>query len=411
MLALPLVQLSLLLRGAPQVGHRCGGPVCVAASPQVESFPLHEEAAAGDANGVELLLLSGIASDARNALSSTPLHLAAVHGHSAVATTLLDHGASINAVNEDGNTPLHAAVGRGNLELAQLLLSRGADPEVKSSSTGMQPLRIAVQKGDAAMVSALVAAGAVMDEETVHDAFWTAVQLVEEKPEDVPLSDAVPGLLRHVFDADIRLLLSRESVTTNVTCLQPAEDAPKTRADDDPGYGVIDDELVAVPLREGRVCDGGTCCDACSRVHYSQFATVAESDAFLSELQFAITPPLHQFSLQKCAFRDQRTTLIFIRLVERMRRAIAHEYGLALSSITPLQTFVSCFIGAQDKQGGLHSDESTFKEFHYSCVLCTETAAHGLNCLLWVGGGRGTGEEWGGVRTGGRGRVGGRGAE
>ena len=34
-----------------------------------------------------------------------------------------------------------------------------------------------------------------------------------------------------------------------------------------------------------------------------------------------------------------------------------------------MQTFVSCFIGAQDKQGGLHSDESTHPEFHYSCVL------------------------------------------
>jgi len=86
-----------------------------------------------------------------------------------------------------------------------------------------------------------------------------------------------------------------------------------------------------------------------------------------------IVPPLHQFSLQKCAFRDTRTTLLFVRLVERMRRAIAHEYGVPLHTITPLQTFVSCFIGAQDKQGGLHSDESTFKEFHYSTVLYLST--------------------------------------
>ena len=57
--------------------------------------------------------------------------------------------------------------------------------------------------------------------------------------------------------------------------------------------------------------------------------------AVLGELQYAIVPPLHQFSLQKCAFRDTRTTLIFVRLVERMRRAIAHEYGLPLASVLP----------------------------------------------------------------------------
>jgi len=93
----------------------------------------------------------------------------------------------------------------------------------------------------------------------------------------------------------------------------------------------------------------------------------------MQELDLVIVPPLHQFSLQKCAFRDTRTTLLFVRFVERMRRAIAHEYGLALSSVLPLQTFVSCFIGEQDKQGGLHSDESTHKEFHYSCVLYLST--------------------------------------
>ena len=70
-------------------------------------------------------------------------------------------------------------------------------------------------------------------------------------------------------------------------------------------------------------------------------------------------PPLHQFSLYKCAFRDTRTTLLFIRFVERMRRAIAHEYGLPLGRVLPGQTFVAQFNGAQDKQGGLHSDEST----------------------------------------------------
>jgi len=81
-----------------------------------------------------------------------------------------------------------------------------------------------------------------------------------------------------------------------------------------------------------------------------------------------ITPPAEQFSLQKCAFRDTRTALIFVRLVERMRRMIAHEYGLPLSTVLPMQAFAAMFTGENAKQATTHSDESTHKEFHYSCV-------------------------------------------
>jgi len=214
-------------------------------------------------------------------------------------------------------------------------------------------------------VSLLLESGATMDEACCQAAFWTAVGLCESAPEEGPIPAAAPRLLHHVFDADHRQLLQRARLAHNVTCMQP-ESAGS-------GYEVINDELLAVPLRPGRACDGGVCCDECSRVLFSEFATAEEADTFVSELQHAIVPPLHQFSLQKCAFRDMRTTLVFVRLVERMRRAIAHEYGLPLRSVTPLQTFVSCFQGAQDKQGGLHTDESTFKEFHYSCVLYLST--------------------------------------
>ena len=332
----------------------------------VESFPLHEEAATGDANAVELMLAAGFPCDARNARGSTPLHIAAVHGHAAALTALLDAGASPNAANEDVNTPLHAAVGAGQLACARLLLSRGADADAVSG-TGLHPLRIAARKGDASMMSALRDAGAEMDENAVQEAFWAAVAAVESTPEDGQLSAEVPGLLHHVFDADLQQLLGRAKQVRNVTCMQPARDGLE------PEGGLMDDALAALPLRPGRACDGGSCCDACSRVMFPAFATPAEVDAFLEELQHAIVPPLHQFSLAKCAFRDARTTLIFVRLVERMRRAVAHEYGLPLSTVTPMQTFVSCFQGAKNKQGGLHSDESTHREFHYSAVLYLST--------------------------------------
>ena len=337
------------------------------------SYPLHEAAATGNADEADLLLLAGLDANTRNARSSTPLHLAAVKGHGNIAVILLAHGASANAANEGGNTPLHAAVEAGELEIAKLLLEVGAEADV-SSVDGIKPLHIALQQRNAPMVSTLLANGATLDENLVQVTFGLAVELCEATEDDGTLPPEVPSLLHHVFDADFQQLEGRHRVTQNVTCLQPAQDAPKTRADHEPGYGVINDDLLAVPLREGRACQGGACCDECSRVTFSSLVTPAEADDFVEELEFVWPEDTgHQFSLSKCAFRDRRTSLIFVRFVERMRRAIAHEFGLPLATVAPLQTFVSCFEGAGAKQGGLHSDESTFKEFHYSCVLYLST--------------------------------------
>lgn len=348
-------------------------PVAQMPTKDKPTYSLHEAAAAGDYCAVDLLLLAGLSSDTRNARRSTPLHLAAVKGHDTIAQLLLTHGADPNAANEGGNTPLHAAVETGRAEIAEALVSRGADAYA-TSNEGLQPLQIAIGQRNTGMVSALLRAGAHLNEETVQTAFWTAVGMAEQTSEDGQLSADVPGLLHHVFDADFEQLLGRHRVTHNVTCLQPAEDAPKTRAEDEPGYGVINEDLLAVPLREGRACKGGLCCEACSRVTFDSLCTREESEAFTSELEYVWPDDTgHQFSLSKCAFRDMRTSLVFVRLVERMRRAIAHEYGLALSTVTPLQTFVSFFEGQGAKQGGLHSDESTFGEFHYSCVLYLST--------------------------------------
>ena len=196
-------------------GARAKAPRLCAAAPA--HHPLHEEAAAGDANAVELLLFAGLAADARNDLGSTPLHMAVVNGHEGVAQLLLDHGAPADAPNHDGNSPLHAAVGRGQLACAQLLLARGADPNPTSNS-GMVPLRVAAQRGDVAALEALLEAGAEMDEAAANEAFLAALQLCETKPDGVPLAASVPSLLHHVLDADMRLLQTRGELRQNVTC-------------------------------------------------------------------------------------------------------------------------------------------------------------------------------------------------
>ena len=347
--------------------------VAVPSSSPLPTYALHEAAAAGDTSAVDLLLFAGLSSEERNAKASTPLHLAALHGHEAVARVLLDRGAAANALNEDGMTPLHAAVSARQLQVAQLLLSRGADVEA-TSNAGLRPVRIAARKGDAAMLSVLLEAGAEVDEESVQFAFWVAVAAVESTAEDEALSTDVPRLLHHIFDADFRLLLQRDKLTTNVTCLQPAEEGIAGVAE---GLKyVMDDAAHAdLPLREGRRCEGGSCCDACSRITFPSFAVPAETD-------FETFPQLENFNFNDVRWSSTGTILVFVRLIERVRRAIAHEYGLPLSTILPLQAYSRKYsAGLKQKGGGggegdsviLHTDEATHSSYHYSCVLYLST--------------------------------------
>ena len=78
----------------------------------------------------------------------------------------------------------------------------------------------------------------------------------------------------------------------------------------------------------------------------------------------------HNMYLMACAASgDVRATLLFVRLIERMRRATAHEYGLHLSTVLPRQTFVSRIAQSDGSRQSLHADESSTACFHYSCVL------------------------------------------
>lgn len=249
---------------------------------------------------------------------------------------------------------------------AQLMASAAAEP------TEVAPAPAASVQGFEALEAELEQAlGQHFEQPSTEDYFATVVHLVEEHAALPPeagraLPAEVPRLLRQVLDADFEALLERAKRVTNVTCMQPV--------DTDEGYELFDDTLLALPLRPGRACDGGVCCDACSRVNFPVFATPAEVRSFKEELEFVMAPPFHHFELSKCAFRDARATLIFVRLVERMRRAIAHEYGLPLGTIAPVNTFVALFTGEQEKkEGSLHADESSFGSFHYSCVMYLTT--------------------------------------
>jgi hypothetical protein len=234
----------------------------------------------------------------------------------------------------------------------------------------------AVERMDVDEVDELLASGVRMNEETTTAAFWAVVNEVDRcEREDKALPGAVPRMLHHVFDADMQLLLGREKQTTNVTCMQPDDSGGIQARAQAMSYVLDDNEHKNLPLKEGRRCEGGHCCDACSRNIFPTFATAHESsiDTF---------PQLESFTFNNLKDVPNQTILQFMRLIERVRRTIAHEYGLPLKSILPLQTYSRKYVAGTTQQGGgggegdfviLHTDEATHDGYHYSCVLYLST--------------------------------------
>lgn len=342
-------------------------------------YGLHDAAEAGDVSAVRLLLEAGMDPEARNAKASTPLHIAALHGRDEVAEVLLSAGASASAANEDGMTPLHAAVqsvvpfSAGQRRVVQLLLARGAD--ANASAKKVTPVFLAARRGLPELMEELLAAGATMDEEAADAAFWAAVRAVEQTPEDQGLPLEVPRLLRLVFDADLELLLHRDKTALNVTCMKPSVEGGVEGFRAGASYIFDDSDHANLPLVPGRRCADGVCCEACSRVTFPTFALQRETD-------LEACPDMEQFSYNECDHSSAATILMFTRLVERVRRSIAHEYGLPLSTILPLQAYSRQYVAGQQQAGGggsegdsviLHTDEATHAGYHYSSVLYLNT--------------------------------------
>eukprot|EP00581_Thalassiosira_minuscula_P006767 CAMPEP_0183707748 /NCGR_PEP_ID=MMETSP0737-20130205/4233_1 /TAXON_ID=385413 /ORGANISM="Thalassiosira miniscula, Strain CCMP1093" /LENGTH=516 /DNA_ID=CAMNT_0025935477 /DNA_START=12 /DNA_END=1562 /DNA_ORIENTATION=- len=254
--------------------------------------------------------------------------------------------------------------------------SAPATPPPPMSEEQRLKLHTAALQMDATTVTSLLEAGMQMDEETTDGAFWAVVNAVDRaEAQDEPLSGDVPVMLHHIFEADHRHLLTREKLQTNVTCMMPDEAMGIEGQARRMNYIFDDNSHKDLPLTEGRVCEGGDCCDKCSRNIFPTFATDAESD-------------LERFSeLSKLTFNDLEkvsaaTIIQFVRLVERVRRTIAHEYGLPLKTLLPLQAYSRKYVAGTTQKGGgggegdfviLHTDEATHSGYHYSCVLYLST--------------------------------------
>jgi len=237
-------------------------------------------------------------------------------------------------------------------------------------------LRIAVSNMDATSVSSLLDAGYEMDEETTDAAFWAVVNDVDRAEQaDQPLSADVPRMLHHIFDADQLHLQNREKITLNMTCKQPDDSQGIEGASRRMNYIFDDSSHKDLPLMDGRCCEGGTCCDTCSRNIFPTFATDAESSLqTFSELT--------SLSFNELETVSSSTILQFVRLVERVRRTVSHEYGVPLSTILPLQAYSRKYVAGATQQGGgggegdtvtLHTDEATHAGYHYSCVIYLST--------------------------------------
>jgi ankyrin repeat protein len=101
------------------------------------------------------LLVSALAlaSDAR-------LSEAVMRGDRTAVQSLLKEGADIDGAQGDGSTALHWAAFNDDLETAKLLLAAGANVKVTTREGGITPLFMACTNGNAAIIEALLKAGA-----------------------------------------------------------------------------------------------------------------------------------------------------------------------------------------------------------------------------------------------------------
>jgi hypothetical protein len=156
-------------------------------------------------------------------------------------------------------------------------------------------------------------------------------------------------------------------VVQNVTCLRPADGIDGARK--------FDEELLEMPTESGRVCAGGDCSCSCSRVTLERLASEEECSRAV-ELVTPLMPPEgdNTFNLYlklSAASGRLETHMLLLRLVERVRRAVALEYGVPEHTLSTRQAFVSRITAKTDQAvyTQLHVDESSTGAFHYSAVL------------------------------------------
>ena len=121
---------------------------------------LHWAVRADDTSRVMQLLQAGASATASNRYGVTPLSLAALNGNVPVMRALLAAGADPNTALAEGETVLMTAARAGNTEAVKLLLANGADVNARERWQEQTALMWAAGENHAAVVTALIEAGA-----------------------------------------------------------------------------------------------------------------------------------------------------------------------------------------------------------------------------------------------------------
>jgi ankyrin repeat protein len=95
---------------------------------------------------------------------------AAMRGDRADVLTMIKQGADVNAPQGDGVTALHWAARRGDAELVSALVAAGANTRTETRFGAYTPLHLAAERGSAVIVKALLTAGAAVDAKTATGA-------------------------------------------------------------------------------------------------------------------------------------------------------------------------------------------------------------------------------------------------
>lgn len=189
---------------------------------------------------VDLLVNGGTNVNAQNRDGRTPLVLALLGGHDAATVMLiLDHGADVNGksmlappgtehFSEIIEPPLYAAIDRGDLALLRALIERGVDVDQIAGPAPLPPLHWAVAKG-LDFVKLLVDAGA--DVNCRDSAGWTPLATAVGNN----ILDVAEYLIRHGADVNVTssdgmalIDLAKKSSSEQMVRLLRANGANKT---------------------------------------------------------------------------------------------------------------------------------------------------------------------------------------
>jgi ankyrin repeat protein len=144
-----------------------------------------------DLQMADRLIRAGADVKAANRYGVTPLSLACVNGNAVMIEKLLTAGADANAAGTEDETPLMTVARTGSVDAAKVLLAHGAKVDTREGWHGETALMWAAAESHPAMVSALIAAGADVNEiSTVVK--WDRQTTAEPREKWLPLGGFSP---------------------------------------------------------------------------------------------------------------------------------------------------------------------------------------------------------------------------